>query len=96
MDWDLINRLVELMKEQGLVELEVEDQGQKVRLRKPDPNGVSIPTIAVSAPVQMNPTQARPKSSWTGSTGFAAACSQHRPASAILPGPCWAGIFQVT
>ena len=37
MDFDEIVRIVELMREQDLVEFELEEQGVRVRLRRPEP-----------------------------------------------------------
>jgi acetyl-CoA carboxylase biotin carboxyl carrier protein len=50
MDHRELKKLVQLMNDNGLVELEIEESGMRVLLRKAGANAVAAPTYAVAAP----------------------------------------------
>lgn len=60
MENDDIRRLIDLMREHDLVELEIEQEGRRVKLRKREPNGRVVevpvaPALAAGAPAVSPP-----------------------------------------
>lgn len=60
MDVDELKRLISLMNDNDLVELEYEEDGKKVRLRKANDNAVALPVPIPAAPVAHPSAAARP------------------------------------
>jgi acetyl-CoA carboxylase biotin carboxyl carrier protein len=54
MDIDLLRKLMEFMKENDLVELEYEDGGRRVRLRKAEPRAIEV-LRSPPTQVELNP-----------------------------------------
>ena len=60
MDFDEINQILELMREHGLVEFELERDDLHVRLRKAEARPVTSPSLPPAAPPVVTPASATP------------------------------------
>ena len=59
MDLDKLQQLIRIVEESGLAELEIEEEGTRIRLRKPGPADLPVNTIAMPASPAAQPAAAQ-------------------------------------
>ncbi len=83
MDQRELKKLVQLMNDNSLVELEIEREGERVHLRKADPAAAQM----AMTPMSMAPMQAMPGMSMPGMAGTGAPGGEAAAEASALPDP---------